>query len=654
MSPHAKPPHHGRPAPLGDFLLALVAVGVATLIRQALDSHFGTRLPYAAYYPAIAAVCWIGTVRAAFLSVGLSTAAAWIFFVQPEPSFTLPDGEAAAGLAAFFITGLAVALLAVAQARARAKISVLHEREQVQREWLEVTLQSIGDAVIATDGGGKVRFLNPTAETLTGWTADDARGRALEEVFEIVNEDTREPALSPHQRVLRSGAIVGLSNHTLLVARDGTETPIGDSAAPIFRSDGSIEGVVLVFREARSERERERLLIVAQAAREQAEEATRMKDEFLATVSHELRGPLNAIMGWAEALTRVTDPQSLARGLMIIQNNVRAQARLVDDILDVSSIVAGKLRLERDILDPAQLLRECTENVRAVAERKGIRLTTELEPEARLMWADASRLRQVFDNIYSNAVKFTPTGGRIHTVLRQHDTEAEISFTDTGKGISPEFIGYLFDRFRQADASIRRAQGGLGLGLAIARSIVEIHGGRIQAESRGEGQGTTIRLYLPSDLEPSGGERRTASGTIVAQDPDRFHELEGANILIVEDDPDISEALAATFRRHGSTVRTAATAMSALDEFKREPPQALVSDIGLPQRDGYWMMEKIRHAESLAGIAPVPAVAVTAYGRPEDRDRGRRAGFQLHLEKPVSPDDVAAHVSRLLRKVLAG
>ncbi|MGC3964330.1 MAG: ATP-binding protein [Rhodocyclaceae bacterium] len=654
MSPRAKSSRRGRQAPLGDFLLALAAVGVATLIRQAMDAHFGTRLPYAMYYPAIAAVCWIGTVRAAFLSVGLSTAAAWVLFVQPEPSFSLPHGDAAVGLAMFFITSLAVAFLAVAQARARAKIGALHEREQMQREWLEVTFKSIGDAVIATDSGGKVRFLNPTAEALTGWQADEARGRALEEVFHIVEENTRQPVESPHQHTLRSGATVGLGNHTLLIARDGTETPIADSAAPIFRRDGSIEGVVLVFRDAQGERERERLLVVAQTARQQAEEATRMKDEFLATVSHELRGPLNAIMGWAEALTRVTDPQSLARGLAIIQNNVRAQARLVDDILDVSSIVAGKLRLERDILDPTQLLRECTENVRAAADKKGISLSIELDPEARLMWADASRLRQVFDNIYSNAVKFTAAGGRIHTSLRQHETEAEISFTDTGKGIAPDFIGFLFDRFRQADASIRRAQGGLGLGLAIARSIIEIHGGRIHAESAGEGRGTTIRLFLPSDLEPSGAERRRAPGEAVPQDPNRFHELAGANILIVEDDPDIAEALAATFRRHGSSVRTAATAMSALDEFKREPPQAVVSDIGLPQRDGYWMMEKIRHTESANGTLPVPAVAVTAYGRPEDRERGQRAGFQLHLEKPVSPDDVAAHVSRLLRKVLAG
>ncbi|MFT4171953.1 MAG: ATP-binding protein [Rhodocyclaceae bacterium] len=651
MSTGTPPPpdHRGatRQSLLADFLLALGLVGLASLLRQSVDWYFGTRLPYAAFYPAIAAVGWIGTVRAALFAVLLSTLAAWVFFAQPHPSLTWPRSDEIAGLGAFFVTALTVCLVAVAQSRSRAKIAALHEREQVQREWLEVTLRSIADAVIATDEMGRVRFLNPAAEKLTGWSDDEARGHPLEQVFRIVNEDSRAPADSPLQETLRTGTTATLDSHTVLIARDGGETPVADSAAPIFRRNGQIEGVVLVFREAHDERERERLLVSAQAARQQAEEATRMKDEFLATVSHELRGPLNAIMGWAEALTRVTDPQSLARGLSIIQSNVRAQARLVDDILDVTSIVAGKFRLERDVVDPTVLLRESMENIRAAADKKHITLTADLDPATRLMWADHNRLRQVFNNVYSNAIKFTPQNGRIRTLATQHETELEIAITDTGKGVSPEFLPVLFDRFRQADSSIRRAQGGLGLGLAIARSIVDIHGGRVMAESAGEGQGTTIRLFLPSDLEPSHA-RTPHEPRQHAMDADRFKSLADAHVLIVEDDADIAEALATTFRRYGALVRTAPTAMAALDEFRRDRPHAVVSDIGLPQRDGYWMMEKMRHAEKQAGAMPVPAVAVTAYGRPEDRERGRQAGFQLHLEKPVSPDDVAAHVSRLL------
>lgn len=335
-----------------------------------------------------------------------------------------------------------------------------------QRRLLEVTLASIGDAVIATDENGRITFLNPVAESLTGWQQAEACGQILSVVFHIVREGTGEPAEDPVEKVLREGNIVGLANHTVLRHKDGREFPIDDSAAPIRGSRGELCGVVLVFRDVterrRTERERESLMEAERAARMSAERVSRMKDEFLATISHELRTPLNAILGWSQVIrTGHRSPEEARQGLEVVERNARAQAQIIEDLLDMSRIISGKIRLDVQRLDLVPVIENAIETVLPAAEAKEIRLVRALDPQAGPVSGDPNRLQQVFWNLLSNAVKVTPKKGRVQVLLERVDSHVEVSVIDTGSGIHPEFLPRLFQRFSQADASTTRHHGGL-------------------------------------------------------------------------------------------------------------------------------------------------------------------------------------------------
>ncbi len=413
---------------------------------------------------------------------------------------------------------LFVSLVLFASSRRNAE-----NRLQRQSEWLRVSLSSIGDAVIATDINGLINFINPTAEALTGWTMADATNKPLADVFKIINETTRQAVDNPVTKVLRQGAVVGLANHTILASRDGKEIPIDDSGAPIRLPGGQIIGVVLVFRDIterkQAEKEREELLareqiarkdaeqaynlsaellLREQAARKQAEEASRMKDEFLATVSHELRTPLNAILGWAGILRRNRlDAKTTAQAIETIERNARAQTQLIEDLLDVSRIITGRMRLDVQPVEVPVVIQAAVDAIRPAADAKEIRFQVVLDPKAGPVSGDPNRLQQIVWNLLSNAVKFTPEGGEVQVRLEQINSHVEIAVSDTGKGINPEFLPYVFDRFRQADSSFTRVHAGLGLGLAIVRQLVELHGGTVEARSVGEEQGTTFTVKLP-------------------------------------------------------------------------------------------------------------------------------------------------------------
>jgi PAS domain S-box-containing protein len=376
------------------------------------------------------------------------------------------------------------------------------DRIQEQRERLRVSLSSIGDGVIATDTEGLVTFINPTAEALTGWVATEAVGRPLAEIFRLTDEGTRRPVETPIAKALREGTVVGLANHSILTARDGREIPIDDSAAPIMGPKGQIIGVILVFHDItarkQAEREREHLLERERAARVDAETASRLKDEFLATVSHELRTPLNAIYGWASVLRgRRIDEATMSRALESIERNARAQTQLVEDLLDVSRIITGRMKLKLQPVDISSVIRACIESIDPAAEVKNLKLNVEAGQSVDFVSADPDRLQQVIWNLLSNAVKFTPMGGSIDIIVHREGEHVKIAVRDTGEGIPPEFLPYVFDRFRQADASTTRKHGGLGLGLAIVRQIVELHGGSVEALSDGEGCGATFVVSLP-------------------------------------------------------------------------------------------------------------------------------------------------------------
>jgi PAS domain S-box-containing protein len=533
-----------------------------------------------------------------------------------------------------------------------------------QREWFETTLQSIGDAVIATDVQGHIVFMNPIAEHLTGWRLAEARGRSCADIFNIINENSRRAVESPVMRVLAEGTVVGLANHTVLIAADGIERPIDDSGAPIRSRDGRVVGVVLVFRDVSERRrgelerrdaalERERLLEAERAARGDAERASRVKDEFVAMVSHELRTPLNAILGWTQLMVApAASGDVIARGLDVISRNTRLQAQLISDLLDVSRIVSGKLRLDIEAVDLAAVVGEAIDTVQQDADEKRIAINRDLNANVGTIAGDAARVQQIVWNLLSNAIKFTPEGGQISVRLRKAGLDAKITIADTGVGIHPDFLPHIFDRFQQADQSITRRFGGLGLGLSIVKHLVELHGGSIIAESAGTGRGTVFNIILPSSagapaalLSPSGGTNRDAG-----QPNDSLNDL---RILVVEDEPDTCEFLDRFLRSYGADVILVRSAEEALSRLSGDKVDIVVSDIGLPDVDGYDLMRRIRQRPANAGGA-TPAVALTAYARTEDRMRAFRAGYQAHLAKPIEPAELVATIASFAGLIEAG
>jgi len=401
-----------------------------------------------------------------------------------------------------------------------------------------------------------------------------------------------------------------------------------------------------------AEQERARLLVRERTARAEAESANRAKDEFLATLSHELRTPLTAILGWARLLRGGNLPEGTAGGaLETIERNARAQSQLIDDLLDVSRIVTGKLRLDTRPIEIGRIIEAAVESVRPAARAKNIRLEVELEPLGGPLLGDAGRLQQVAWNLLSNAVKFTPEGGRVGVLLRRAGPHAEVRVEDTGQGIGADFLPHVFDRFRQADGSTTRSHGGLGLGLAIARHLVELHGGAISADSDGEGRGASFTVRLPLPAAPSAGARPEQKPAGVVSPAASPVALKGLRVLVVEDETDTRELVTFALTAAGAEVKTASRAREALDTLEGWTPDVLVSDIGMPGVDGYAFIGEVRRREADTGVR-LPAVALTAYAGVEDRRRAVAAGFQTHLAKPLDPAEMVTVVASLAGRSL--
>jgi PAS domain S-box-containing protein len=496
-----------------------------------------------------------------------------------------------------------------------------------QREWLRVTLESIGDAVIATDMDGCVSFLNPVAEELTGWQAAEAVGRPLREVFDIVNEETRRPAENPVNKVLREGVLAGLANHTILVSRNGREIPIDDCAAPILDGRGELLGVVMVFHDITERRDLEREL-TARAAR--LAEADRRKDEFLAMLAHELRNPLAPIRNALHLLgVPGARPADFRRAREMMERQVQHMVRLVDDLLDVSRITRGKVRLRLERVEVSALIQRAAEAVRPHMEAKRHRFRVSLPPEPILLHADPTRLDQVLLNLLNNAAKFTEPGGRIELDASREGDGVRISVRDTGIGIDPELLPRIFDPFMQGDQSLDRSQGGLGIGLTLARSLVEMHGGTLTAFSDGPGRGSELVVCLPARGETPEG---TGAGD---RDGEREAGRPGLRVLVVDDNRDSAESIALLAEIWGHEVLTAHDGPSALETAAAHRPDVVLLDIGLPGMDGYEVARRLREGR---GEGEMVLIAMTGYGMEEDRRRSREAGFDHHLVKPVDPE----------------
>ncbi len=384
----------------------------------------------------------------------------------------------------------------------------------------------------------------------------------------------------------------------------------------------------------------------AEAARAEAEIANRAKDEFLATLSHELRTPLTAILGWTRILQKEElDPPTCERGLEVIERNVRAQARLIEDVLDVSRIITGKMQLNVRRVAMREAIFAAIESVRPAAEARKIAIVPMVEGPATIM-GDGERLQQVVWNLLSNAIKFTPNGGRIEVRVRSGREMVDLEVADTGKGIAAEFLPYVFDRFRQADSSSTRAHGGLGIGLALVRHLVELHGGTVHARSEGEGKGSTfaIRLPIAGPSADTGDIAPVPAATVSRASSTGLPTLAGLSVLVVDDEADARDLIGVILRRRGAAVVAVASVAEALEAIDDLRPDVIVSDISMPGSDGYQLIREIRARE---GAADIPAVALTAYARSQDRERALAAGFQLHLAKPVEPDDLIVAVAEL-------
>jgi PAS domain S-box-containing protein len=480
---------------------------------------------------------------------------------------------------------------------------------------------------------------------------DSACGRALRSGERIIIQDVEVDApFAPMLHVSRAAGYRAVLS-TPLVDRGGR--PLG-MISTHFRSahrpsERELRHLDLYARQASDFIERCRADQDLKQAREAAETANRVKDEFLANVSHELRTPLNAIMGWTHLLTRgKLDEETYARGLETIARNASAQNQLISDLLDVSRIISGQLRFESGVVDLIQVIEAATETVRPAADARGIVLNLTLEQGAGLVSGDSMRLQQIVWNLLSNAVKFTPRGGQVTVQLHRHDSSVVIVVSDTGEGISAEFLPYIFDRSRQAETTTKRQHSGLGLGLAIVRHLVDAHGGAIRASSKGVGKGATFTVTFPllavhRNSIDAEGAFFPAESTYSA--PPEI--LKGLRVLVIDDEEDARELLTIALTQSGAEVRTAATVRAALDILGQWKPNVLVSDIGMPGQDGYDLIRTVRALQSESG-GTIPALALTGYASAEDAARARVAGYETHMAKPVAPRDLVVAVASLI------
>ena len=855
---------------------AIVVVVIAALLREILSPVLGQGVPFILFYPAVAVAAWLGGFWPGILSTALSGVLSWYIFMPPYLSWTVVDASAAGQITIFILASLFICLLAESlhEATRRARQGETKEREQ--REQYRVTLASIGDAVIATDAKGRVAFMNSVAEALTGWTYRDASGKPLDEVFKVVNEQTRqrvnnpalqalekglvvglmnhslliakdgteraiddsaapiqtaetgitgavlvfrditerraaqrqliesrerlrttlesigdgviatdaegrmsfanpvaqrllgypaeqtvgrplrdvfnivneftrEPVENPVERVLRDRQVVGLSNHTILIQSDGVEIPIDDSAAPIQDGDGAIAGVVLVFRDISERRRAEKtqatlaaivessddaivskdlngrimtwnlgaerlfgyredeaigqpitLIIPPERIHEEAEilrrirngeridhyetvrirkdgtpaeisltvspvrsadgtiigaskiarditerramerqlrEADRQKDNFIAIVAHELRNPLSPIQNTIKVLQleRSAD-RELQHYCDLIEKEITQINRLLGDLLDSSRITQGKLSLQKERIDLTRAVNRAVEATRPAIDEAGHHLTVDLSSQSLIVEADPMRLAQVFSNLLNNAAKFTESGGDIRVTTERQGNQAVVSVRDSGIGIAPELMSKIFDMFVQGETVMERRHGGLGLGLTLARDIVQLHGGTVEAKSDGLGHGSEFMVSLPLAIGPRPVEAgRSAAIKMAAGSPPR-------RIVIVDDSKNQVLSLERLFKRMGHEVRVAYDAAGAIRVMEEFLPDFALIDIGLPGVNGYDLARRLREQ---AQFRTVTLIAQTGWGREEDRNEARAAGFDYHLVKPIDHQRLA-------------
>ena len=501
---------------------------------------------------------------------------------------------------------------------------------------LPAIIDSSEDAIVSKNLHSIVTSWNKSAQRIFGYTAEEMIGQSIARLFPPDRMDEETHILS---RIIAGERVEHFE--TIRVRKDGREIDVSLTISPVRGATGKIVGASKIARDITEQKDALRRLA---QAHQDLKRADRLKIDFLATLSHELRTPLTAILGWIQILKEEATPTDLEQGLEVIERNVRLQSQLIEDLLDMSRIEAGKVSLDLQRIDLAAVVSSAMQTVSPTAEAKDIRLTS-LFTDVDGVMGDKNRLQQIVWNLLNNAIKFTPTHGRIQVTIHRAKSNVEVTVSDNGQGIAPEFLDHVFDRFRQADASTTRKHGGLGIGLSIARHLAELHGGNLKVSSPGVGKGSSFTLSLPMlsahhHTEPRGGEHPDAT----AETEPVVGHLQGVKVLAVDDDTDSRGAIERILERNGAAVRTASSMEEALNEFAQFSPDVVLSDIGMPGHDGYELIARLR---ALPGGRTVPAVALTALARSEDRTRVLRAGFQMHLAKPVESHELVAVVQNL-------
>jgi PAS domain S-box-containing protein len=533
--------------------------------------------------------------------------------------------------------------------RKRAEEDALEEHQR-----LTFHVENSPVAVIEWDSDFRVSRWSAAAERIFGWKPEEVIGKHVSEWHFVFDEDVDAVAQATNRQ--RVGAELQGVQRNRNYTKTGSvlhcewyNSVLHDDAGLIV----SVLSIVLdVSARKVAEEERSALLMRERDLRKHAEQADRLKDEFLATLSHELRTPLTSILGWASLVRNgEVEGANVDRALETIERNARSQARLIDDLLDVSRIITGNLRLDLRPIDLAPIVDAAIDGLRPTAGAKQIQLHSHSDTKGCLVRGDPNRLRQIIWNLLLNAIKFTPRAGSVTVHLKCVEPHAQLIVSDTGEGISAEFLPYAFDRFRQAEGSMSRRQGGLGLGLAVVRHLVELHGGNVRAESGGEGQGSTFTVDLPLAVErrdPARAEDRKRE--IERRKGERLARLDGLRVLLVEDDDDSRWLLGTMLKRQGAAVTSTSSSFEALNAFEETPPDVVISDLGMPEENGLELMRKLRMFPAGRG-GLVPAIALTGYATPKDRERALAAGYQLHLAKPVEASELISAIFSLVGRM---
>jgi PAS domain S-box-containing protein len=523
-------------------------------------------------------------------------------------------------------------------------------RAEIAQARLGAIIESSDDAIISKTLDGVITSWNAAAERTFGWTAAEAIGQ---HITLIIPDEYHEEEWGVLARLRRGDRIDHFE--TVRQRKDGHRLDVSITVSPIRDGRGTIVGASKVARDISPQRildrARQALLEREQAARTEAEALNRSKDQFLATLSHELRTPLNAIYGWARMLEGGLDPAALRNATQAILRNSKIQVQLIEDLFDVSRVITGNMRLDVRPMNVFAPLEAALDTVRPAATAKGIRLDTALDPRATPIMGDPGRIQQVVWNLLVNAVKFTPRGGRVQLHLRRVNSHIEIMVSDTGEGIAPDHVAHLFERFRQADTGPTRRHTGLGIGLSLVKHLVELHGGTVSAVSAGLGRGSTFTVQLPVSVVQEQQPSRPRREQRAVEDADIGNvkpiSLRDVRVLVVDDDDEGRELASLVLTNAGAETRTAASAREALSLLEEWPPDVLVSDLEMPEEDGYSLLRRARRAAMLRSRR-LPALALTAYGRSEDRVRVLAAGFNLHLAKPADPTELVLAVASLV------